>query len=367
MNKKKKILFAAGGTGGHFFPALAVAKYINEHYSDEYECIFIGTKNRIESKLAPDYGFKYYSMPIVSFPGKNLKSLTYPANLYSSIRVAKKTIKDEQAVALVCTGAYICLPPGLAAKSLKIPIFLMESNVNPGKSIAFLAPSANRIYTSFDQSTNFFKFDLTDRISNYGNPTRDNLNSNGLSKTEILNELGFDINKKSIFVFGGSLGATSINEIILALINSGDLDSYNVYWQTGENFKAPKTNHKNLYVTEFIKDMQKPYYIADLVICRSGATTVAELAILQKPAILIPLRTASNNEQYMNAKTLSDSNAAFLFDDNQSHKDLIKLVKSIFSEEGKLETISKNICKFAKPKAAKMIAEDIISNIKSKA
>jgi UDP-N-acetylglucosamine--N-acetylmuramyl-(pentapeptide) pyrophosphoryl-undecaprenol N-acetylglucosamine transferase len=171
-DKRVNLLFAAGGTGGHLFPATAVANYLRDNYKEKVRCIFIGTENRIESIKVPEMGFDYHAMSITAFPGKNLKGLSYPLTFMNSIIKARKVIKEEEIDAVICTGAYISYPPGLAAKRLGKMLFLMESNVNPGKSILWLSKTATKIYTSYKKSTVFFDPITATNINCMGNPVR---------------------------------------------------------------------------------------------------------------------------------------------------------------------------------------------------
>jgi UDP-N-acetylglucosamine--N-acetylmuramyl-(pentapeptide) pyrophosphoryl-undecaprenol N-acetylglucosamine transferase len=356
------LLFAAGGTGGHLFPATAVACYLREKYKDKVNCIFIGTQSRIESVKVPQLGFTYYGMPITAFPGKNIKALKYPFTFINSILKAKSIIKKEKVDAVICTGAYISYPPGFAANSLKKKLFLLESNVNPGKSILWLAPKATKIYTSYAKSADFFPASIASKINCLGNPVRQEILSLP-DKHKAIEKYKLNPNKKTIFIFGGSLGARSINKAVESSLDELVKLNVNIIWQTGKGYTPPQAIPDNVLVTEFIDDMDTAYSLADLVIARSGATTVAELAVLGKPAILVPLPSASNNEQYENARMLDDSEAALLISDKDIQSSLIGSVSKLIEDSGELEQMSQKIKMFAKPDAASQIAEDIIKTV----
>lgn len=361
MDKNRvNLLFAAGGTGGHLFPATAVANYLRNKY--KVNCVFIGTTNRIEAEKVPKMGFTYYNMPITAFPGKNIKALKYPLTFISSIQKAKSIIKSESIDAVICTGAYISYPPGYAAKQLKKKLFLLESNVNPGKSIVWLAKKATNIYTSYDKSTSFFDEDIKSKIKCLGNPVRQEI-LNLPDKSYAYNKYNLNPDFKTLFIFGGSLGARSINKAVESSLSELAKLNINIIWQTGKNYTKPNLIPSNIVVKEFIDDMDTLYSITDLVVARSGATTVAELATLGKPAILIPLPSASNNEQYENARMLDESEATILIKDSDIQNSFLPSVKELLDNDDRLDAMSQRIKKFAKPNATQEIAEDIYNSV----
>jgi len=362
MKKKINLLFAAGGTGGHLFPATAVAQYLKNKYEDRVNCVFIGTENRIESTKVPKLGFDYHSMPITAFPGKNVNGLKYPITFMKSISSARKVIKQNDIDAVICTGAYISYPPGLAAKRMKRKLFLMESNVNPGKSILWLANNASKIYTSYAESSKFFDPAVINNIRCLGNPVRSDI-LNLPDKSVAYEKYGFDKEKKTIFIFGGSLGAQSINRVVEKNLQELELLDVNVIWQTGKNYVFPASVPNNVHITEFIDDMGGAYSVADIVIARSGATTVAELSVLGKPSILVPLPSAANNEQYQNARMLDESGAAILLKDSDIEVELMGNIKTLLQKNDVLSEMSDKVQMFAKPNAVSDIAEDIIRTI----
>lgn len=363
-DNRVNLLFAAGGTGGHLFPATAVANYLRDNYKDKVKCIFIGTENRIESIKVPEMGFDYYAMPITAFPGKNLKGLSYPLTFMNSITKARKVIKKEEIDAVICTGAYISYPPGLAAKRLKKKLFLMESNVNPGKSIMWLSKTATKIYTSYEKSSEFFDPISATNISCLGNPVRKEILI-PKDKKESIVQYGLKPEWKTIFIFGGSLGAKSINLAVEKHLDDFAKMNINIIWQTGKNYVLPATLPTNVRASIFIDDMDTAYAASDLVVARSGATTVAEISVLAKPSILVPLPSASNNEQYENARMLDESDAAILIIDNEIQNRLYDVVRQLMTKDNELNRMSERIKAFARPNAVKEIAEDIMKTMLS--
>lgn len=361
-DKKINLLFAAGGTGGHLFPATAVANYLRDNYSDKVNCFFIGTEDRIESIKVPQMGFPYFAMPITAFPGKNLKGLMYPITFIKAINKAHKVINKEKIDAVICTGAYISYPPGLAARRLRKKLFLMESNVNPGKSNLWLSKNATKVYTSYEKSSEYFDPLSVFKLNCLGNPVREEI-LNPPTKEASLKKYGFNPDYKTIFIFGGSLGAKSINLAVEKYLKEFADMKVNIIWQTGKNYVIPAVIPPNIKATVFIDDMATAYSASDLVVARSGATTVAEIAVLAKPSILVPLPSASNNEQYENARMLDENNAAILIKDDKIQDSLLDVVKQLLDNDNELIAMSERIKEFARPNAVKEIAEDILNTM----
>lgn len=360
MKNKIKILIAAGGTGGHLFPAIAVCEQIQDLTKNNCEFHFIGNADKIEGRVVPSLGYNFHPIKISGIK-KSLSVLLLPFQLTKSISISRKLIADFSIDAVLATGAYLSFPPGFAAHLTKKPLFLMESNVNPGKAIKMLAQYATKIFTSFDESINFFDKKVHHKIITTGNPIRKQF-LNFPDKNSARKQLGIPFDKKVIFIFGGSLGALSINKAIERNLDYFLKNDYFIIWQTGKNYNPPVSNHKSLIVKEFIDDIAIYYAAADLIICRSGATTVAELSIAAKPSILVPLPSASNNEQYHNAKALEKYNAATIIPNEQISDKLVPIVSDIF-QNGKLDAMAKSAAKLARPDAAYNVANEILKTI----
>ncbi len=357
MNKIK-ILIGAGGTGGHLFPAVAVMERIAELRPD-IEFIFTGRSDKIEGTLIPKMGLKFIPINVEGFSGLSINSLSIPFKIFKAKRTLSKLIKKESMKAVICTGAYISYAPGLAAKSNQIPLFLMESNVNPGKTISMLSGIANLIFTSFPNTTNFFNPKIQKKIIYSGNPLR-KFFSKIVSKDEVNKSYNFE-NNRTLLVFGGSLGAKSINNAMENIIDDLLNLNINVIWQTGKNYQYKGATNRNLNVIQFIDDMNIAYTAADLVVSRSGATTVAELASLGKPSILVPLSSASNNEQFMNAKIFADKGAALLIEDTNLKFKLMDTIKKLIFDDDKLDKFASSAKNFAKDNAADIVAQNILN------
>jgi len=356
--KKIKFLIGAGGTGGHLFPALAVVEKLLDIAPDS-EFYFAGREDKIEGEIIPAKGFHFVPIQVDGFQGLSLNSLAIPFKILRAKAKLNHLIRKENIDAVICTGAYISYAPGLAAKSNKIPLFLLESNVNPGKTISLLSNSASKIFTSYEKSSGFFNPAYLNKIVCTGNPLRKSLEDQ-ISREEALTALNLPTNQKTLLIFGGSLGARSINQATEANINELLALGINVIWQTGKNYAFSSNNDFGLLVLNFIDDMQLAYSAADLVLCRSGATTVAELANVGKPSILVPLPSASNNEQFMNAQIYQDNKAAILIEDNSVKSKMYDTVKKLINDNSLLEEYAIAAHKLAKPDAARAVAKEII-------
>lgn len=364
INTKSKlnILFAAGGTGGHLFPAIAVAEQLQKLTDNNVNLVFIGTNDRIESKIIPEMGFEYHTMPITGFAGISLQSMALPWRVFKSVLKSRAVLKVHEIDALICAGAYISYPPGVAAHQLGIPFYIMESNVNLGKTNEKLAPNANLIFTSFTESEDYINEEDKDKIRNYGNPIR-NFLLNLPDKDDALASFELEPNKRTVLIVGGSLGARSINIAVeKSLFELAKLD-FQFIWQTGKNFVAPANLPNNVKQTQFINDMASAYSAADLVVSRSGATAVAEICVAGKPSILVPMPSASNNEQYFNAKAMEDAKAAVLVDDNKIGEEFLSVMVDLAKDNAKLNQLSQAVRILAKPDAAERVAKEILNSL----
>jgi UDP-N-acetylglucosamine--N-acetylmuramyl-(pentapeptide) pyrophosphoryl-undecaprenol N-acetylglucosamine transferase len=358
-----KILIAAGGTGGHLFPAIAVAEQIKKIVPDA-EFIFCGRVDKIAGQIIPKLNHGFFPIDIAGITKlMSIKTMLLPLKIFRAIASVSRLIKTKKIDFVICTGAYISYAPGIAAKRNKIPLFLMESNVNPGKTISLLSGSADLIFTSFEESKNYFKKDIKKKIRFVGNPLRQSFEEIP-DRISAINKFQLENEKKTILIFGGSLGARSINQAVEGNINEFKNLNLNIIWQTGTKYQAPDISNGNIKILPFIDDMASAYAAADLVICRSGATSAAELALTAKPSLLIPLPSASNNEQFMNALIFEENKASVLINDKDLKSKLLDFVKQIIFDNNSLTEMSKNAAKLAKPSAAKDAAIEIINFMK---
>lgn len=352
-----KIVIAAGGTGGHLFPAIAIAEELKS-LIPAIDVLFIGTKKRMEAEILPKLGYKFSGTSIKGLPRKvGLEVFSFIISFKLAFFQALSRLINFKPKVAIGTGSYISVPPLLAAKLLGAKIFLSESNSLPGIATKFLSPFATEIYLSFEQSKKYFK-DQSKLIVT-GTPIRKTLFEKNREAAAKYFNLAKDV--KTIVVIGGSLGARGINEKLKEIYK--DLSkNYQIIWQTGkkdyELYKDLERN-QNVVILPFIERMDLAYSICDLMISRAGASTISEIIAQGIPSILIPSPNVTENHQYYNAMELVENNAADIHLDNQSPNELRDQIFQLMEDEEKLRTFSKNAKSMFKSDAAKIIAERI--------
>lgn len=353
-----RFVFAGGGTGGHLYPAIAVAEKIRE-LKPESEILFIGTKNRIEAKVVPANGFNFKPVWISGFSRKmNLSNILFPLKLFVSyFQSLIALIKFKPRVA-IGTGAYVAGPVISAASTLGSKIMLLEQNSYPGVTNRLLEKKANEIHVSYEDSKKYFR--MTDKIKVTGNPIRPTLQL--MDKQKALVKMNLNSSKKVVLVIGGSGGAKTINDAIAENVENFAKNNIQVLWQTGKYYyKNYKQYDSELVkVMAYIDDMSAAYSSADLIIARAGATTIAELSYLGLPVVLVPSPNVAANHQFKNAESLKKYNAAELIEDTKLNQEITEKIHSIINDVDKLNELKENIKKFSKPDAAKIVAESAI-------
>lgn len=358
---KKKVyrfLFAGGGTGGHLFPAVAVAEKIKRKIPDA-EILFVGSKSKIEGKVVPALGFKLKSIWIKGFTRKfNIENILFPAKLIVSLMQSIAINMSFKPQVAIGSGGYAAGPAIYASSLTGAKVLLLEQNSYPGVTTRMLEKYAEEVHLSFESSKKFFK-DIN-KLYVTGTPVRESLKT--IDRVSAVRSFGLDPLKKTLLVLGGSLGAASINEAVENSIDFFKEKNVQVIWQTG-NYYFGKYKHlssKNIIVKDFIQEMNFAYSACDLLLARSGASTIAELLTLVIPAILVPSPNVAANHQYFNAKSLADNNAAVLVEDHLLKNKLTETLSSILFNEEKLEQLKNNAKKISKPDAAEIIADRAI-------
>ncbi|MBI3260097.1 MAG: undecaprenyldiphospho-muramoylpentapeptide beta-N-acetylglucosaminyltransferase [Ignavibacteriae bacterium] len=357
------ILVAAGGTGGDLFPAVAVVEQLEKLLGNNLSVVFVGNPNRIEATKVPELGYRFEPISVTGFQGIFHKSTpTLPLRIFRSIVKVRSLCKWHRIDAILCGGTYISYPAGIAAQQLGIPMMLLEPNVLPGKTNRLLAKRATSIILAFEQSKRFFPSEIHHKMLAVGNPVRESmlLTLPEQASSAARKQFGLEPYKPTVFVFGGSLGARSINQAVEASLNDFAPHNMQLLWQTGNNYTPPGNLPDGVVVKTFIDDMASAYAAADLVICRSGGGTVAELANVGKPALLIPLPSAANNEQYYNAKTLEEHGAARLLGNDTLKQTLFETILELIHNPSVLLEMSVAAKKLAKPNAAFQAATELI-------
>ena len=353
-----RVLIAGGGTGGHLFPAIAVAEKIKE-MKPETEILFIGTKSKIEGTVVPKLGYKFKSIWIKGFSRKfNLENIFFPVKLFVSL--IQSIIINMKFIPRVAigSGGYVSGPAIWGSSVLGAKIILLEQNSYPGITTRLLERYADEVHISFKDSEKYLR--RKDRLHLTGNPVRKNLGTE--EKEKALSGFGLMTDKKTLLITGGSLGAGSINKAMAANAKKLEENGIQILWQTGRNYFENYNNMDtaNVKVLEFIDDMNAAYSACDLFLARSGATTIAEILALGVPSILVPSPNVAENHQYFNAKSLEEKNAAILIKDDNLNDRLFETVINTISSKEKLNELKKNALKLAKPDAADVIASRAI-------
>lgn len=358
-SKKFRVVVAAGGTGGHIFPAVAVVEQLEALTGGDCDAVFMGSTDRMETTLVPKLGYKYVPMPITGFKGLAFSTLTLPVKVLTSIRIARETIRQHRPHCVICTGAYISYPVGVAALRERVPLVVLESNLNPGKANARLAPKATAVVLAFDESKGFYPDSMSPKLHVLGNPVRSQIHA-AKPVDEARRAYGLDPHRQTVLVFGGSLGAHTINTAVERALPEIAERPWQLLWQTGKGFAPQTPLPPNVVMLPFLDDMGSAYAAADLVVSRSGATTIAELGIVGKPAILVPLATASTNEQQHNALVVEKNNAAIVLSDAVLKDILLPTIDSVMNDPDRRAVMSNAMLSLGRPFAARDAAQLVL-------
>lgn len=358
---KYRFLFAGGGTGGHLYPALAVAEAIKE-LKPESKILFIGSKNKIEGNVIPKLGYEFRNISVRGFNRQsNLKNILFPFYLIISLFQALIIAMKFKPLVAIGTGGYVAGPAIWAASVMGAKIILIEPNSYPGITTRLLEKYADEVHISFEYTKKFLRRQNILKLT--GNPVR---NSIKLADRKIaLNNFGLLETKKTILIIGGSLGAESINKAIKDCLEKLLNNNYQIIWQVGKRYFDEYRQYQSSQckVLPFIENMRDAFSACDLVIARAGASTISEIAFLGLPAILIPSPNVAENHQYHNAKALVDNKAAILIEDKNLEKELFDVIVKNLSDENILNQLRTNVKIFAKPDANFQIAKSAINYI----
>lgn len=366
MNKPN-ILISGGGTGGHIFPALAIAGEIKKR-CPEANILFVGADNRMEMEKVPAAGYKIIGLPVSGFDRKNLlRNIKVLYRLFKSMSMAKNILKEFKPDIAIGVGGYASGPMLKAAQKKGIPTLIQEQNSYAGVTNKLLAEKVNAICVAYEGMERFFP---ADRITLTGNPVRSNLLNCTLSQEEAKAHYGLDKEKLTVLVIGGSLGARTINNSIAeGLEQISKCENVQFIWQTGkfydESCKTALENSsaKNIKQMAFVNDMDIAYRAADLVVSRAGASSISELQLLGKPCILVPSPNVAEDHQTKNALALVNKNAAIMVTDAQSEEHLVDTIMRTVNDKSKLSILAENISKMALHNAAEKIADKVFELI----
>ncbi|KAA6349571.1 UDP-N-acetylmuramate--L-alanine ligase [termite gut metagenome] len=368
MGKELRIIISGGGTGGHIFPAISIANAIKEQRPG-VKILFVGAEGRMEMQRVPDAGYKIIGLPITGIDRKFLwKNFSVLFNLLRSQRKARRIIKKFRPHVVVGVGGYASGPLLKTAQMMKIPTLIQEQNSYAGVTNKLLAKRAEKICVAYSGMEKFFP---SGKIILTGNPVRQELFENRISREKALSTYGFDSNKKTVLILGGSLGAYSINQCLTKNLDTiRSAADIQFIWQTGKIYyeqiiHTTKTTSKipNLYITGFVKDMTTAYMAADLIVSRAGAGAISEFCLLQKAVILIPSPNVAEDHQTKNAMALVNQSAAIYVQDANINETLLSKVIEVIHDEKALNQLRSNIAMLALPDSANIIAEEVFKMV----
>lgn len=369
-----RAVIAAAGTGGHINPGIAIANKIMEKEPDS-KIIFIGTNRGLEKDLVPRAGYKLKCINSYGISRKiNLENIKKLCKTIKSISEAKKILKEFKPDVVIGTGGYICVSVGLAAKKLKIPIVLHESNAFPGVAVKLLSKYAKKILLGFKEAK--ARLPKAKKIIVTGNPSKIKRTYISLEeKKNKIKEMGLNPELPTILTFGGSQGAKTINQALLGIIENNLNENYQIIWSAGaQNYEKIKQqlaskqinidNIRNTKILPYIYNMQEIMQISDLVVCRSGAMTITEIAILGKPAIFIPFPFATENHQEYNAQVLKNVGSAEIIQDkNLTYTRLNNEINNMIKDKEKLAQMGEKAMSVAQENVEEKIYQEIKMSI----
>jgi UDP-N-acetylglucosamine--N-acetylmuramyl-(pentapeptide) pyrophosphoryl-undecaprenol N-acetylglucosamine transferase len=364
---KHKFIVSGGGTGGHIFPAISIANALKQRYPDA-DILFVGALGRMEMERVPAAGYPIEGLPVSGFDRKHmLKNIVVVWNLMRSIIKARRIIRKFRPEVAIGVGGYASAPVLRAASAFGVPTLIQEQNSYAGVTNKLLAKNAARICVAYDDMEKFFP---KDKIVKTGNPVRQDLLSVKAKGEAAYRFFGLDNSKKTLLIVGGSLGARTINQSVIAQLEALATSDVQVIWQTGKFYIedarkafAPFLGER-IIVTDFVSRMDYAYAIADLVISRAGASSISELCLLSKPVILVPSPNVAEDHQTKNAMALVKKNAAVMITDSNAREQLIPEAMNLIQNERKLMELSKNISTLAEQNSADRIAEEISELLK---
>lgn len=366
MSKKLKVILSGGGTGGHIYPAIAIANEICKRYPDA-SILFVGAKDRMEMQKVPEAGYEIIGLWISGIQRKlTLSNLMFPLKLLSSLWKSRKIIKKFNPDVVIGTGGFASGPLLKMANVKNIPSVLQEQNSFPGITNKWLSKGVNKICVAYDGMEQFFP---KDKIIKTGNPVRQDLLKTEGKKEQAILKYNLDPRKKTILIIGGSLGARRVNQLIEKELDFFNKKEVQLIWQCGKLYYAEYKKHtdqKNIQVYQFLDTMDLAYAAADVIISRAGASSVSELCIVAKPTVFIPSPNVAEDHQTKNAKAIVDKNGALLLKENELEDNFQDTISELLESEELQNKLSKAIKKLALPNATLDIVDAIEELIKNK-
>ena len=360
----KRIILSGGGTGGHIYPAVAVAEALKRKFGEDVELLFVGAEGKMEMEKVPALGYNIKGLPVAGLQRKlSLKNLALPFKVAASVRRAKRIIREFGADVVVGFGGYASAPVLWAAQRLGVPTLIQEQNSYAGLTNKLLSKRAKRICVSYDKMERFFP---AERIVMTGNPLRGRFTADGANRGEALGYYGFNDSMPVVLVVGGSLGTRTLNEMMKAwILTLGGEAPVQVIWQTGKFYEREMQEFlaahptKNIWQGAFIDRMDYAYAAANVVLSRSGACTVSELCLVAKPTIFVPSPNVSEDHQTKNAMALVEKGAAEIVRDSEAVERGMKEAVALALDGERLESLSANIAKLAIVDSADRVVKEI--------
>ena len=360
----KRVILSGGGTGGHIYPAVAVAEALKRKHGDNVEILFVGAEGKMEMEKVPALGYDIVGLPVAGLQRRfDLKNLMVPWKVMRSVSRAKGVIRDFSADVVVGFGGYASAPVLWAAQRMGVPTIIQEQNSFAGVTNKILSRKARRICVAYEDMERFFR---PDRIIMTGNPLRGSFAAKSQKSAEALAYYGFDAQKPTLLVVGGSLGTRTLNEMMKRWILTLEGEApVQVIWQTGKYYEAEMQafleEHptKNIWQGAFIERMDYAYEVADLVVSRSGACTVSELCLVGKPTLFVPSPNVAEDHQTKNAMALVERDAAELVSDKEAVAKGMEKAMILLGDKARLQTLSRNISKLGVADAAERVVRQI--------
>ena len=373
--KETRVIVSGGGTGGHIFPAISIANAIRQ-LRPEAKILFVGAEGRMEMQRVPDAGYEIIGLPVAGFDRKRLwRNVGVLIKLVRSQWKARKIIKKFKPQVAVGVGGYASGPTLKMAATMGIPTLIQEQNSYPGVTNKLLAKQAKKICVAYEGMDRFFP---QEKIILTGNPVRQTLVTEQVSREDAAKHFGLDPNRKTVLIIGGSLGARTLNETMIANLNMIQAHpEVQFIWQVGKIYidqvkealraysgelvcNSHIATMPNLYVNDFIKHMEYAYGIADLVVSRAGAGSISEFCLLGKPVILVPSPNVAEDHQTQNALALVRRDAALYVKDVEAKEQLVELAIETVKDNDKLQALNRNILEMALPDSAEIIAKEVL-------
>lgn len=373
--KETRVIVSGGGTGGHIFPAISIANAIRQ-LRPEAKILFVGAEGRMEMQRVPDAGYEIIGLPIAGFDRKRLwRNVSVLIKLIRSQWKARKIIKKFKPQVAVGVGGYASGPTLKMAATMGIPTLIQEQNSYAGVTNKLLAKQAKKICVAYEGMDRFFP---QEKIILTGNPVRQTLVTEQVNREDAAKHFGLDPNRKTVLIIGGSLGARTLNETMIANLNMIQAHpEVQFIWQVGKIYidqvkealraysgelvcNSHIATMPNLYVNDFIKHMEYAYGIADLVVSRAGAGSISEFCLLGKPVILVPSPNVAEDHQTQNALALVRRDAALYVKDAEAKEQLVELAIETVKDNDKLQALSRNILEMALPDSAEIIAKEVL-------